>query len=219
MVSPSRGSANFQIEHSRLLLVEGNDDVHFFRRIIDRRQSEGIQIIEFGGKHKLGEFLTNVLVPRVRATDIVRIIGVARDADDYYDRAFQSVGNSLRRAGLPVPNAPIVSANGMLDGAAMLATVYIMPDNGSPGDLEALCLDAVRDAPAVSCVDRYFECLQSVGRVPRQGSKARLRAFLSSNPDDPTLLTGNAIAAGVIPWDSPSFDDVHKFLDVLDAAD
>ncbi len=219
MVSPSRLAASFEIEQPRLLLVEGNDDFHFFRRIIELRGSEGVQIIEFGGKNKLGDFLTDILVPRVRAIDIVRIIGVVRDADDYYDRAFQSVAESLRRAGLPIPAAPMVSANGILDGAVILSSVYIMPDNGSPGDLESLCLDAVNGAPAMPCVSRYFDCLQSIGHVPRQESKARLRAFLAANRDDPTLLTGNALAAGVIPWDSPAFDDVHKFLDMLDAAD
>ncbi len=218
MVSPSGSAANLQILQPRLLLVEGNDDLHFFRRIIERRQSDGVQIIEFGGKDKLGDFLADVLVPRVRMTDLVRTVGVVRDADEFYDRAFQSVANSLHRAGLPVPAAPMVSANGMLDGSAIYASVYIMPDNGSPGDLESLCLEAVRDAPAMPCVSCYFDCLQSIGHVPRQESKARLRAFLASHPDDPTLLTGNALAAGVIPWDSPAFDDIHRFLDTLDAA-
>ena len=219
MVSPSRPSANFRIEKSRLLVVEGNDDVQFFRRIIERRQSEHIQIIEFGGKDKLGTFLTNVLVPRIRATDMVRIMGVVRDADEVYDRAFQSVSDSLRRAELPVPDSPMTTANGALDGADIRVSVYIMPDNGSRGDLETLCLKAVRDAPAAPCVDRYFECLQSIGHVPRQESKARLRAFLASNPGNPTLRTGDAIAAGVIPWNGPAFAGVHQFLDMLDAAD
>lgn len=218
MVSPSASAENLQILQPRLLLVEGNDDLHFFRRIIERRQSEDVQIIEFGGKDKLRGFLADVLVPRLRITGVARIVGVVRDADDFYDRAFQSVADSLHRSGLPVPSEPMAYANGMLDGSAISASVYIMPDNGSPGDLESLCLEALRDAPAVPCVDHYFRCLRSIGQVPRQESKARLRAFLASHPADPTLLTGNALAAGVIPWDSPAFDGVHRFLDALDAA-
>ena len=84
---------------------------------------------------------------------------------------------------------------------------------------KTLCLQAVRDAPAIPCVDGYFDCLDSIDHVPRQESKARLQVFLAANPDNPTLRIGEAIAAGVIPWDSPAFDDVHKFLDMLDAAD
>ena len=217
MVPRYEAPQSIHLEHPRLLLVEGRDDYWFFRRIIERRRNDAIQIVEFGGKDKLGEFLTNALVPRVRATDMIRIIGVVRDADSLYDRAFQSVGDSLRRAGLPIPLAPLTYADGMLDGAAIRVATYIMPDNGSPGDLETLCLDAVQSAPAMTCVDHYFDCLQSISQVPAQESKARLRAFLAANPDDPTLLTGNAIAAGVIPWNSPAFAGVHQFLDMLDA--
>lgn len=219
MATRQEGSQVIHLERPRLLLVEGTDDYWFFWRIIEHRKSDGIQIIEFGGKDTLGEFLTNVLVPRVRATDIVRIIGIVRDADDFYDRAYQSVGDSLRRAGLPVPQGPLTYANGVLDDATIRTAAYIMPDNGSPGDLETLCLQAVRDTPAIPCVDGYFDCLELIGHVPRQESKARLQAFLAANPDNPTLRIGEAIAAGVIPWDSPAFDDVHKFLDMLDAAD
>lgn len=218
MVAHPRRSANFRIEQSRLLLVEGNDDVQFFRRIIQRRQSEGMQVIEFGGKDKLGEFLTNVLVPRIRATDIVHIIGVVRDADCDYDRAFQSVGDSLRRAGLPVPGAPVTYADGTLDGAALQVSVYIMPDNAAGGDLETLILRAVEGSPALECVDRYIACLKAKTLTVQHERKARLHAFLASDPGDPTLQPGQAIDAGIIPWNSPAFDDVHKFLDMLDAA-
>ena len=218
MAMRQEGSQVIHLERPSLLLVEGTDDYWFFRRIIERRKSDGIQIIEFGGKDTLGEFLTNILVPRVRATDIVRIIGIVRDADDFYDRAYQSVGDSLKRAGLPVPQGPLTYANGILDDATIRTAAYIMPDNSSPGDLETLCLQAVRDAPAIPCVDGYFDCLESIGHVPLQESKARLQAFLAANPDNPTLRIGEAIAAGVIPWEGPAFNDVRKFLDMLDAA-
>ena len=220
MMMPARqdGPRSIHLEHPRLLLVEGTDDYWFFRRIIERRRSAGIQIIEFGGKDTLGEFLTNVLVPRVRATDVVRIIGIVRDADDFYDRAFQSVGDSVRRAGLPVPRAPLTYADGALDGTAIRVAAYIMPDNASRGELETLCLEAVRGAEAMPCVEKFFECLGAIDNVPGKEDKARLGAFLSANRDDPNLRIGEALSAGVIPWNSPAFDGVHKFLDLLDAA-
>ena len=189
MVAHPRRSANFRIEQPRLLLVEGNDDVQFFRRIIQLRQSEGMQVIEFGGKDKLGEFLTNVLVPRVSATDIVRIIGVVRDADCDYDRAFQSVGDSLRRAGLPVPGAPVTCADGSLDSATLQVSVYIMPDNAAGGDLETLILRAVEGSPALDCVDTYIECLKERGMVVphrTQSQVARLPCLRSGRPHSTT---------------------------------
>ena len=218
MVAHPRRSTNLRIEQPRLLLVEGNDDVQFFRRIIQFRQSEGIQAIGFGGKDRLGEFLANVLVPLIRVTDIVRIIGVVRDADYDYDRAFQSVGDSLQRAGLPVPGAPVTYTDGTLDGRDLQVSVYIMPDNESSGDLETLILRSVQGSPALDCVDKYIECLKEQGMTVQHERKAKLHAFLASDPGDPTLQPGQAIDAGLIPWDSPAFADVHKFLDMLDAS-
>ena len=219
MVVHPRQSANVRIEQPRLLLVEGNDDVQFFRRVIQRRQSVGMQVIDFGGKDRLGTFLTDVLVPRVRATDIVRIIGIVRDADDVYDTAFQSVSDSLRRVGLPAPHAPATPVNSLIDGSEISVAVYIMPDNASSGDLETLILRAVEGRTALDCVDTYIECLKGQGLTVPHERKAKLHAFLASDPGDPTLQPGQAIDAGIIPWDSPAFDDVHKFLDMLDAAD
>ena len=226
MVSSLQGPGNFRIEKPRLLLVEGNDDNQFFRRLIERRhgvnemQQTGLQIERFAEAAKLSAFLANVISPALERSALpVRAIGIVRDADSSYGSAFQNVQGALRHANLPVPNAPLENANGALrNGYHISMVTYIMPDNNSPGDLESLCLEAVRDAPAAPCVDNYFECLKSVGDIPRQESKARLRAFLASHPDDPTLLTGNALAAGVIPWDSPAFAGVHQFLDMLDAA-
>lgn len=225
MVSPLQRPSNFRIEKPRLLLVEGNDDNQFFRRLIERRhgvseiQQTGIQIDQFAEAAKLSAFLANVIVPALARVPLpARAIGIVRDADSSYGSAFQSLQGALRHANLPVPNAPLENAQGALDGGDDISVVaYIMPDNGSPGDLETLCLNAVRDAPAMPCVNRYIECLQSINHIPRQESKARLRAFLAPNPDDPTVLTGNAIAAGVIPWNSPAFAGVHQFLDMLDA--
>ena len=195
MVSSLQRPSNFRIEKPRLLLVEGNDDNQFFRRLIERRRSVNevqqtdMQIDRFAESAKLSAFLANVIVPALERSPLpVRAMGIVRDADSSYGSAFQSVQGALRHANLPVPNAPLENAHGALDGGDDISVVtYIMPDNRSPGDLETLCLEAVRDVPALPCVDRYFDCLQSIGHLPRQESKARLHAFLAANPDDPTL--------------------------------
>ncbi len=216
MVAQHERQQTIKIEQPRLLLVEGTDDYWFFQRIIERRKDEDVQVISFGGKDKLGDFLTNILVPRIRSSDLVKDIGVTRDADEDYSRAFQSVGDSLRIAGLPVPSEPLIFAEGTLDDAAIRVAAYIMPDNASPGELETLCLEAVREAAAMPCVDRFFECLESISHVPGKEYKARLGAFLSSViTNDPNLRIGEAVASGVIPWDSPAFSIVHQFLDML----
>ena len=217
MVSGGLGRRNTEIAKSWLLLVEGSDDRHFFQRLLERRRNTDIQVIEYGGSARLGAFLADTLVLDPGFSEMVEAIGVVSDADRSYQSAFDSVQGSLRRADMPVPAAPLTRADGEVQGTHIQVVTYIMPDNHSPGDLETLCLNAVNDAPAMPCVDRYFECLQSIDHVPRQESKARLRAFLASHQRDPTLRSGEAIAAGVIPWNSPAFNGVHQFLDMLDA--
>ena len=215
MTSRRERQQTIKIIQPRLLLVEGRDDEIFFLRIIERREIEGIQVIPFYGKDNLGSFLTNVLVPGMNSSDGVKAIGVTRDADKDYTRAFQSVGDSLRYAGLPVPSGPLSFAEGTLEDATIQIAAYILPDNSSPGELETLCLEAVRGAPSMPCVDHFFECLASINHVPAKEDKARLGAFLSTEKDDPNLRIGQAILAGAIPWDSPVFGGIHQMLDLL----
>lgn len=227
MVSSLQRPSNFRIEKPRLLLVEGNDDNQFFRRLVERRQGVNeiqqtdIQIYRFAEAAKLSAFLANVIAPAIERSALpVRAIGIVRDADSSYDSAFQSVQGALRHANLPVPDAPLENAHGALgNGNDISMVAYIMPDNGSPGDLESLCLRAVQETPAMTCVENYIECLKAQGQTIQHERKARLHAFLASNTDDPTLQPGQAIDAGIIPWNSPAFDGVHQFLDMLDAAD
>ena len=227
MVSSLERQNTFRIEKPRLLLVEGNDDNQFFRRLIERRhgvndiQQTGVRIDRFAEAAKLSKFLANVIAPAVERSVLpVRAIGIVRDADSSYGSAFQSVQGALLNANLPVPNAPLENTHGVLgNGADISVMAYIMPDNGSIGDLETLILRAVEGRPALECVDNYIECLKAQGQDVRHERKAKLHAFLASDPGDPTLQPGQAIDAGVIPWNSPAFDDVHKFLDMLDAAD
>lgn len=224
MAAQRETQQNLRIEQPRLLLVEGTDDYWFFRRIIERREreginSEGIQVVPYGGKDNFGNFLTGTLIPRLTSSELVEAIGVTRDADNDYTRAFQSIRNSLRMAGLPSPPSPLTFETGTFDGETVQVVAYIMPDNQSPGELETLCLRAVSGSPAIPCVDRFHECLESIGHVSGPAYKTRLGAFLSANPDNPNLLAGQAIAAGVIPWDNPAFDGIHQLLDMLAIVD
>ena len=217
MGTPGKGQPNISIGQPSLLLVEGSDDDWFFRRMMEKSSISGIQIVQYSERGTLGDFLADVLMLNPEFTRL-KAVGVVKDADNSYQQAFQSVGDSLRISGLPVPSDPLTYAEGMLNESAIRVVTYVMPDNNSPGDLETLCLDAVRQSPAMPCVDRYFSCLRDIDHLPRQESKARLRAFLSANPSNPSLLVGQAVAAGVIPWDSPAFDGVHQLLDMWTSA-
>ena len=215
MLARREAQQAFRIEQPNLLLVEGRDDYHFFSRIIKHREQDRLQVVPYGGKDNLGNFLANILIPALNTSDQVKIIGITRDADQDYSTAFQSIGDSLRRAELPVPTAPVEGAKGSLNGEEILIAAYVLPDNARQGELETLCLDAVREAASMPCIDDLFECLESIDHLPTKQDKARLGTFLSTNTDNPNLLMGQAVDAGVIPWNSPAFTGIHQFLEML----
>ena len=218
MVTSGRGQTNISIEQSRLLLVEGSDDEWFFRRMMEERSLSGVQIVQYSERGTLGDFLSDVLMLNPEFSR-VKVVGVVRDADNSYQQAFQSIGDSLRTAGLPVPKQPLTLASGDLDETYIHIAAYVMPDNSSNGEMETLCLQAVHQAASMPCVDRFFECLESIDHVPAKREKAQLGAFLSADIENPNLRIGQAIHIGVIPSDSPAFDQVHQFLDLLFSVD
>ncbi len=84
--------------------------------------------------------------------------------------------------------------------------------------LEDLCLAAVADDPAMSCVDEYFKCLGQQQILQKEFAipKARLHAFLASR-ERPGLRLGEAAEKNDIPLDSPVFGPVTDFLRQLSA--
>ncbi|MCK4297946.1 MAG: hypothetical protein KAX80_00350, partial [Planctomycetes bacterium] len=93
--------------------------------------------------------------------------------------------------------------------------VTLLPDSSRCGMLEDLCLESISDDPAFACVDAYFECTRRNGIPhPRNMSKAKVHAFLASRRN-PSLRLGEAAGAGCWPWDSPVFDEVKQFLQMV----
>jgi hypothetical protein len=196
------------IKQSRLLVVEGVDELNFFQSLIRHTGISGIQVLPIGGKAKLQDKLK--LLKSSPNFEAVMTIGVVRDSDNDPESAFKSVRSALRNAGLSVPKRVLTFSDG--DPRIM---VMVMPPNkeGTNHMLEDLCLEAVKDDPAMRCVDQYIECLkeQNITHTDNRTAKARLHAFLASQRE-PDLRLGEAAQAGYWPWDQPTFDPVKGFL-------
>jgi hypothetical protein len=150
---------NFAIEtvplkilKSKILIVEGRDDLEFFEALVNKLQISDIQIIDFNGKYGWREKLSGLIQDR----NFIKVIslGLIRDADLNATDTFRSVKNALKANGLPIPNRPLTAAKGMPK-----VNVLIVPPEKKEGTLEELCLNAVVDDPALICVNQYFECL------------------------------------------------------------
>jgi hypothetical protein len=204
-------SGMIRLEKTKLLVVEGEDDFHFFRAFLDRMGIQDVQVVGSGGKTKLAEYLAGVSKDDF-FQDFVYSLGIVRDADDSPDGAFQSVCGALEKANLPVPVKPMKPKSGIKQ-----VSVMILPFSNKKGALENLCLEAVVADPAIKCVDDYFKCLSQQGANgpnTKDDAKARVKVFLASR-EDPTLPVGRAAQKGYWPFDNKAFAYVAKFLKQL----
>ena len=192
----------------KLLLVEGRDEELVLGALLRHLGIHDVQVQNYGGKNRLGYFLATVTgEPNF---DQIQSLGIVRDADDNAHSALESVQSGLRNVDLPIPQIFLAPA-----GNAPTVSVFIMPDNGGPGALERLCLNAWAEDPAMPCVDAFMQCVQdNVDKPPVAADKARLHAFLASR-EDPDLRLGLAAQRGYLPWHNPAFAELATFLQNL----
>ncbi len=210
---------NITIEKETLLLVEGRDEIEFFKALLKHiNVRDNVQLIEVGGKHNFkNEFPALLLSPNF---SIVRKYGIVRDADDSADNTFQSVIGMLNHHKQPAPK----KSGDIIYSENIAAGVFIMPGNSEKGMLENLCLSTVADHPVSGCVDEYISCLKTnlkpenmpEGKYsfPKNEAKAKMHAFLAGmNTFVPSL--GIAAQKGYFNLDSETLDDIKTFLQKL----
>lgn len=178
-----------KIEKPNVLVVEGREEELFFGALIQHLGLQSIQTMPIGGKEQLLRNL-KALVASPGFSEVITL-GVVRDVNADPGAAFQSVYNALQAVNLPALGRPLV-----LVGRRPRVSVMILPEEGTPGMLEDLCLSAVVQDPAMLCVEQYFECLkQEELSLPDNISKAKVQVFLASR-HKAGLRLGEAAQAG-----------------------
>ena len=200
-----------QIESEIQLLVEGNDQRNFFEAFKDHLSLTNIQVQNFGGVDELRDFLL-ALVDAPGFREIVRSVGIVRDAETSAEGAFQSVQSSLRRAKLPVPDNPEEGV-----GAGPMVTVLILPGDNRQGMLETLLCESFADTSVEHCIDDFFRCVEALPDVSiGRPDKARAHAYLTTKPQ-PHLSVGVAAKNGYWNLAHSVFINVRDFLKALQA--
>lgn len=168
-------SGNQNIQKSRLLLVEGEDEVAFFGAFLEHLGLEDVQPYPVGGTSKFRSELTAGVL-KAPNYEVVTRIGIVRDADRDPDAALDSILGTLEETILPVPDE-----TGIFVGEDPGVGILILPGQQRKGMLETLCLDSVNDHEILGCVDEYFDCLhEHRDEIPSNVAKARMRTFLQS---------------------------------------
>ena len=199
------------IESKIQLFVEGNDQRNLFEAFRDHLGLDHIQIQNFGGVDDLRDFLLRLAASNEFIT-MVEGIGIVRDAERSPQSAFQSVQNSLRNAGLPVPSRPREREHS--DAAAPAVTVLILPHDDRLGMLETLLCQTLT-GQMNDCIDSYFDCVQGLPDVDmRRPHKARAHAYIATQPE-PNLSVGVAAKRDYWDFEHSAFTVVRRFLETL----
>jgi hypothetical protein len=202
--------ARFTIQKPCLLLGEGKDEVEFFGALLhEMGLADSVQVLDYSGISKLPDFLIELSLLGIQN---VRTIAVTRDADEDAASALTSLKHVIDSS----PLAPLVKDR-----------LFVLPNNQSPGALEALWLASMKDSPFTPCVDDFFRCIESRGWKPSQtfakNDKARAQLFIATK-DTPNERFGTAAWHGRKdtdkPWmvekwfdfDHPAFEELKHFL-------
>jgi len=197
----------FNIEKSKLIIVEGEEDEKIFRQLISHFKLTDIQVSPTQGKTKLRSYLK--ALKTLREFYNVVSIGIVRDADENPDGAFQSVCSALKHVGLAAPRQPLISA-----GERPATSVLILPDINQKGMLEDIFLKSIENSTEMECVNKYFDCLKRNNlSLPKdiEMSKARVHVYLASKPR-PDLRLGESVSAGYWNLENNIFKKIKDFL-------
>ncbi len=144
------------ITKKKVIYVEGNDEMNFFHHYLKSQGISGVQIISAEGKDNFKNLLPKL--PKRSGFSDVETLVVIVDADNDAASAFESITNSLKRAGLTnLPDKP-----GEFSAGEPKVGIYILPGDSNPGMLEDLCLKLIREPEVMNCVDHYFSCCKDI---------------------------------------------------------
>ena len=209
-----------EIKKPIILLVEGQDEEIFFRYYRKFLKETGreewanldnLQVICYDGISKLCDTLK--AIQDITGSELIRKIGIIRDAEDNADSAFVETKTALRESGLDVPRNQLISTTGN-----PIISVMITPETGA-GSIEIVFLESVNQDPAFPCMTQYFDCLtplykREVLAEPKNTHKTKLHAFLSSRKEA-NISIGGAAQNGYWDFNNIAFDRIKTFLGQL----
>ncbi len=198
----------FIITKSRLLFVEGFDEERFFNHLFKESKIENIQIINCYGKQNIPNRIK--ILPVEANFEIVKTIGIVRDADNDPNGAFISIVNALKSSGLPIPKR-----QGSFTSGKPKTGIFIIPGVKREGIFEDLCLDSVATDPAFECIEDYFACLGKIENcLPSIPSKAKMQVYLASK-EKSYLRLGEAAEKGIWNLKHAAFEEILEFIEKL----
>lgn len=190
------------------LLVEGKDDLHFFREMLTHLSRKDVQVQSINGVDGLPRFLKALKI--TTGYNTLKSIAIVRDADRSEQNALKSVQNTLRKLGLPVPER-----SGAKAGSEPSVAVFIIADDDGNGMLETLLCKTFENQPIHQCIESFLNCSDSLGGIKiKNRAKAKAHAFLATRPE-PHVSVGYASKKKYWDLDHKALEPILDFLKSL----
>lgn len=201
---PTDSSAN-------VLLVEGRDDEHVVKSLIDRfGHVIPFSVEEKGGIRPLIDSIAaEILAPNRKA------IGVLVDANDDLDARWQAVKHQFMQAeviGIPKAPSPKGTIIPNLPSGPKVG-VWLMPDNDSKGELETFVRSMISsDDPLWPMIDEFVKNIPEEHREfsPKKILRAKLYVWLATR-ERPGLMA-TAIRAKYLDIEGPLVQDFVNWI-------
>ncbi len=184
-------------QRSRILVVEGRDDLHVIKYLSRQRvPAVEFDIVEKGGVNALVESIDVEIAEAGR-----QAVGFVLDTDDHPAGRWNAVTSKLRIRNLELPDSPDPVGTLMegADGYPRIG-IWLMPDNRVSGALEDFVATMVPDGDPVWPLAADY-----IRKVPHDAlftsrSKAEIRAWLATRKRP---LMGAAISEGSLNTNGP----------------
>lgn len=204
----SRGAVFNSIKARKFFVVEGADDVGFFCKLLDKVGVTDYYCRGIGGKNNFNKELP--VLAKVTGFDKLTHFCIIRDQDQ--DNAFESVAKVMHDK-MNIQSIP--ARHGTIAKGTPSVGIFICPGDSIKGTcLEDLCLEIVREHPAMHCVNYFVDCLSRLESKPQNLSKAKTLSFLAAQPK-----IVNTIGLGALKgyWDftSPALHELVHFLELF----
>jgi hypothetical protein len=212
--APSSKTPFSKIDKSKMIMVEGVDDLNFIHALLLRLRISDIQIVDIGGNPYFEEQLEQVkLGNRHRQLTSLALIA---DADQNPQRVFEELRTYITNLGWVTP-----PQTGLFSEHSDLRVgVYILPNNQDFGTLEHLLLQTLpENDPLKRLAYEFYDNVEHtrVGRLSRFPSPDNRRAKFQSSAyllttDFGDTRAGVAAERGVWNLDHPCLDELKAFL-------
>jgi len=206
-VNINRNNIPEKISKDKILIIEGDDDLNFFKHFMKHEDIDIDSIHFIKTEGSFNEIFINSLVKRSDFSKNVKIIGIIRDADENLEKTFHDVIEKFKGTNMTLPskNKTFIKPEGIRVG------IYIIGNNSDVNMLEDLCLKSIEYLPEIRCVHDFWLCLiDNLEELPHIPSKSKAQVYLATKPIYVAHI-GMAAKEGYWDFNSNILDELRDF--------